>query len=441
MGVASGDLDGEGTADLYVTNFGSNRLLLNQDDGTFVDSTERSGTDDRRWSVAASPLDINRDGLLDLYVGNYTTYRLATHQDCFTDTDVPDYCGPVGAESDRLFLNAGKGLFDDVSRRSGIGLLAGAGLGSTSGDFNGDGAVDLFVANDAERNHLWINQSDGQFVDEAVLMGTAVNLDGRPEASMGVVVGDLNGDGVDDLFMSHLTNETNTYYAGSTSGLFSDQSNDSGLGLPSWKFTGFGISLLDYDNDADLDVFVANGAVKRITEQIGVGDPSPLRQINQLFENGGAGRFTEVTARAGDVFGLAEVSRGVASGDVDNDGDVDLVVVNNSGPVRLLANDLGQATAWIGVSVRAAAGEPTPIGSVISIGSADVTQSRRRVSTDGSYASGSDPRRLFGLGASAAADWLLYESSQGLRRRFERPPMDRMIVVPAGPGRREGAGE
>ena len=431
MGVASGDFDASGLPDLYVTGFGPNRLLLNRGDGTFEDATESSGTDERRWSVAASPFDFDGDGLLDLYVGNYTPYRIATHRNCLSDTGVVDYCGPLGSEPDRLFHNLGGGAFEDVSRRSGIGLQTGAGLGSVTNDFDGDGRVDLFVANDGDRNHLWLNQGDGTFVDEAVLLGTAVNLDGRPEASMGVVVGDLNGDGHDDLFMSHLVNETNTFYMGSASGLFDDASNDSGLGLPSWQFTGFGVALFDYDNDADLDLFVANGAVKRIQELVSDDELYPLHQINQLFRNEGDGRFSEVTAEAGATFALSEVSRGVAKGDVDNDGDIDLVVINSAGPLRLLSNRVGQRTHWIGVSLRSAAGAATPIGSEISIDGPPGLLQRQRVSTDGSYASANDPRRLFGLGPAGGITWVEVDGPAS-NRRFMRPRSDRLLVVPPG---------
>ncbi len=432
MGVASADLDGNGSVDFYITMFGANRLLLNRGDGSFVDATTSSGAEERRWSVAASPIDVDGDGRLDLYVGNYTPYRIATHRNCFSDTGVLDYCGPSGAEPDRLFLSAGGGRFEDVSRRSGIGLVAGAGLGSVVADFDGDGRSDLFVANDADRNNLWINQGDGSFVDDAVLAGTAVNLDGRPEASMGVVVGDLNADGVDDLFMSHLTNETNTYYLGSGDGLFDDVSNDSGLGLPSWRFTGFGIALLDFDNDTDLDLFVANGAVKLITEQVAAGDTYPLHQVNQLFENDGAGRFTEVGSRAGAALALSEVSRGAASGDVDLDGDLDILVANNAGPVRLLSNRVGASRGWIGVELRPVAGLPTPIGSGVVV-DAGGRRRRQRVATDGSYASANAPGRVFGLGSTERATSLEVVFGAGGRLRFESPPGRRLLVVPVSP--------
>ncbi len=434
MGVTAGDVDGDGWPDLYITNFGSNRLLLNRRDGTFADATEVGGVDDRRWSVAASLLDYDRDGRLDLYVGNYVEYRVATHRECFSDTGVVDYCGPAGfpSESDRLFRNNGGGTFEDVTRRSGIGEVQGAGLGAVAADFDRNGWSDLFVANDGQRNNLWLNQGDGTFLDEALLAGTAVSMDGHPEASMGVVVGDLNGDGFEDLFMSHLTNETNTVYLGSGSGLFDDASGDSGLGLPSWRFTGFGISLLDYDNDSDLDIFVANGAVKRIEEQLRAGDPNPLHQVNQLFENDGRGNFTEVTGRAGAIFALSEVSRGVASGDIDNDGDVDLVVVNIAGPARLLSNQVGHANGWVGLMMRSpleTAGWTT-VGSRASVELEGAGRRSRRIATDGSYGSANDPRRIFGLGG-ATLSAIEVEAASGRRIRLEDPAPKVTYVVPA----------
>ena len=427
MGVASGDLDNDGFPDLYVTNFGSNRLLVNQGDGTFADRTMESGTDDRRWSVAASFLDIDGDDLLDLYVGNYVEHRIATHRGCFNDTGVLDYCGPGGfpSESDRLFRNLGNGVFEDVTRRSGVGAQEGAGLGSVSGDFDRDGRADLFVANDGERNFLWLNQGDGTFTDDALLAGTAVSAAGQPEASMGVVLGDLNNDGHEDLFMSHLNSETNTLYLGSASGMFDDASNDSGLGLPSWKYTGFGISLFDFDNDADQDLFVANGAVKRIEELHRAGDPYPLHQINQLYRNEGDGRFVEITDDAGGALELSEVSRGVASGDLDLDGDVDLVVVNSVGPVRLFANAAGAENSWIAVKVLGGS-----VGSEVSLGDSEGRIQRRRIATDGSYASAQDPSRVFGLGRAADPLWLQIRRPAGRAVRVLDPPIEHRLVFP-----------
>jgi hypothetical protein len=298
MGVASADFDNDGWPDLYVTNFGSNRLLRNAGDGTFSDVTAAAGVDDPRWSVAASFLDYDGDGRLDLYVGQYLDYRLATHRPCRSEAGRLDYCTPSDypGTSDRLFANRGGGRFEDVSKRSGVGLEAGASLGSIVADFDQDGLPDLYVARDGFANHMWLNQGDGTFEDGALLSGTAVNSEGRPEASMGLAVGDADGDGLDDLFLLHLSGETNTLYGGLGEGLFSDRSIESGLGIPSLPYTGFGLALADLDNDADLDVYVANGAVQLVEEPLLAGESFPLREPNRLYRNDGSGRFTDVSA-------------------------------------------------------------------------------------------------------------------------------------------------
>ena len=401
MGVASGDVDGDGLADLYVTQFGSNRLLRNRGDGSFEDVTAKSGTDDARWSVAAAFLDFDRDGHLDLFVGNYVDYRLATHRNCSTSSGARDYCGPRAYPpvTDSLFRNRGDGTFEDVSKKSGILTAFGAALGVTVADFNGDAWPDLYVANDGAPNQLWLNQRDGTFLDEALLAGCAVNDQGQPEASMGVVAGDLNGDGFADLFMTHLRRETNTFYAGDGTGLFEDATRDSGLGAPSFAYTGFGTALFDFDNDGWLDLFVANGAVRLIEAQLRDGEVYPLLEPNQLFRNLGAGRFEEVEG-AGAALAIPEVSRGVAAGDLDNDGDTDLVVVNNAGPVRVLVNEVGQSADWVGIRAVEKEGGRDALGAEVSLLRGDDPALTRMVGTDGSYASAGDPRTLFGLRGS-----------------------------------------
>jgi len=430
MGVASGDIDNDGWPDLYVNNFGRNRLLRNRGDGTFEDITASSGTDDPRWSAAASFLDFDADGLLDLYVGNYVDYRMATDRPCFSDTGVLNYCGPgaFSGESDRLFHNLGDGVFEDVSKRSGIGVDSGKGLGSVVSDFDGDGRPDLYVTNDGERNFMWLNQGDGTFLDGALLSGTAVNVQGMPEASMGVVVGDLDGDGLDDLFMAHLKSETNTLYRNEGGGLFTDTSGESGLGIPSWSFTGFGIGLVDYDNDADLDMYIANGAVLLLEDLLRAGDAYPIHQKNLLFRNEGAGRFSDVSAVVGAALEPSEVSRGVVVGDLDNDGDGDLVVFNSAGPARLLVNEVGHQRNWLGLTTSAV-GTRDALGSRAMAETTTGTQVWRRISTDGSFASSADPRVLFGLDRTASPCALEVRWANGATSRFLGVPPDHYLAV------------
>ena len=230
-----------------------------------------------------------------------------------------------------------------------MGGIIAEGLGLATADFDGDGLTDIYVANDKIANILWINQGDGTFRDEALLAGCALNHEGRPESSMGVDAGDFDGDGDDDLFLTHLTRETNTIYVNGAGGTFSDKSAATGLGPPSWKETGWGTAWFDYDNDGWLDVFVANGAIAVVEEQARRGDPFPLRQVNRLFHNDGDGGFSDVSDQAGAALDILEVSRGAAFGDVDNDGDTDIVIGNNAGPVNLLLNQVGATRPWLGL--------------------------------------------------------------------------------------------
>ncbi len=434
VGVAAADWNNDGWTDLYVDNFGPNQMLVNNGDGTFRDATEVTGTGDREWSVSATFFDYDRDGWLDLYVTNYTDFRLATHKPCASSTGARDYCGPTSYDpvADTLYRNRGDGTFEDVSKRSGIGELEGAGLGVVSADFNGDGWLDLYVANDQMPNFLWINQRDGTFRDESLLGGCAVNAAGQPEASMGVLAADFDGDGSEDLFMTHLFRETNTLYLNDGKGLFLDETRSSGLGPASFRFTGFGTGLVDYDLDGDLDIFIVNGEVKRIEELMRAGDPYPLHQTNQLFRNEGGARFTDVTDPAHEVFSRSEVSRGLAAGDLDLDGDEDLAFFNNSGPARLHENVAGDGGAWLGLDLLAAGLGRHALGARVALISPDGQSRWRRVRTDGSYASAGDPRVRFGLGGAAAAGRLRIEWPYGGATELARPPAGRYLTLAGG---------
>lgn len=428
MGVTTGDYDGDGHVDLYVTNLGSNLLLRNLSDGTFADTTAEAGVDDTRWSVSATFTDIDRDGHLDLYVGNYVDFAYVRHRKCSTARGAPDYCGPLAYSPlpDRLFRNRGDGTFEDASATSGIASRPGNGLGVVAFDADADGWTDLYVANDQMANSLWMNQGDGTFRDDALLSGTAVNRDGLAEASMGVDAADANGDGDEDLVTVHLTAETNTLYENQGGGLFRDISAAAGLGQPSWPYTAFGTRFLDYDNDGWLDLYAANGAVRTIEAQARSGEPYPLRQNNQLFRNAGGGRFVEVTQEAGEPFRVEEVSRGAAFGDVDGDGDTDGVQINSAGPARLLVNQVGQDARWLGLDPGAPGA--AVLGARVTVASGE-TLLVRRVHTDGSYASASDPRVLIGLGRDREVERLELERPGRRRIVLLEPPPDRYLVL------------
>lgn len=400
MGVAAADIDNDGDIDLYVMNFGDNQLLRNNGDGTFEDITESAGVNDPRWSVSASFVDINADGLLDLYVGNYLKHDNEKQRVCKLAQRFDDYCGPLrgAGETDRLFLNRGGGKFADISRMSGITAAFGGALGISTADFDGDGDLDIYVANDGVANQFWINQGNNKFVDDALLAGVSVNKDGMAEASMGVDAGDFDGDGDIDLFMTHLRQETNTLYVNDGAGWFEDRSIAMGLAADSYNFTGFGTAWFDYDNDGWLDVLSVNGAVRKIEALLLADDPYPLHQINQLFHNKGDGTFDDVTAASGAAFALSEVSRGAAFGDLDNDGDTDVIITNNNGPARLLLNANDNDHHWIGLRVLDQSGRDA-LGALVTVTRGEQSFVRS-VRSDGSYASANDPRVLVGLGSA-----------------------------------------
>jgi hypothetical protein len=403
MGVAAGDFDNDGNVDLYVTNYGSNQLWRNRGDGTFEDVTTKAGVDDPRWSVSATWVDYDRDGWLDLYVGNYFRHSIETDRRvCRMAKQARDYCGPLkgAGDPDSLFRNKGDGTFEDVSEASGIRKAYGGALGVVAADFNGDRWPDIYVANDGVANQLWINQKDGHFLNEALLAGAAVNKDGMAEASMGVDAGDFDGDGDEDLFMTHLRQETNTLYVNDGQGWFEDSSVSMGLANPSFAYTGFGTAWIDYDNDGWLDLLAVNGAVRKLQALVEESDPYPLHQTDQLFRNLGDGSYLEVTASAGPAFDVSLVSRGAAFGDLDQDGDPDVVIANNAGPARVLLNQVGSDSDWIGLRLLTADGRRDAYGARVEISAHRPLW--RRVRADGSYASSNDPRVLAGLGKSAA---------------------------------------
>ena len=423
MGAATGDMDNDGDVDLYVTNFGPNQLWLNQgpgDDGVvrFEESATALGVAEPAWSVPATFADLDADGWLDLFVGNYMEYSVTRNKSCVGESGLRDYCGPQSYEAlpDRLFHNLGPGddgriRFADITRAAGLAETFGPALGAVAADFDGDGRMDLYVGNDQAANHLWLNQGPGddgipRFFDDALLLGAALNQDGAAEASMGIDAADVDGDGDEDLFMTHLTRESNTLYVNDGTGLFHDRSLKSGLANPSWSATGFGTAFLDVDNDGWLDLLAVNGSVYILFELARQGDPYPLHQPNQLFRNLGPGkdgivRFEEISEQAGDALARSEVSRGALFGDLDNDGDTDVVVANNSGPARLLlatATDGPAPNHWIGLRLIGGTPARDQLGARVAIHLVGRPPTWRRVRRDGSYASANDPRILVGLG-------------------------------------------
>ena len=445
MGVATGDFDNDGFVDLYVTSFGTNQLFHNNGNGTFTDVSKRSGTDISGWSVSATFFDYDRDGWPDLFVGNYLQYRVDETTKCFSPSGAVDYCTPntYRAQPSRLFHNNHDGTFTDVTARSRIGAEYGPALGVTAADFDGDGWIDLYVANDSQPNQLWLNQHDGTFKNVALSAGVALTAEGKAEASMGVDAGDADNDGDEDLFVTEQTGEGHNLYINNRKTAFEDQSARSGLASASLAHTGFGTAWFDYDNDGWLDLLTVNGAVQTIQALAQAHDPFPLHQTKQLFRNLGNGRFEDVTARAGAVFTLSEVGRGAAFGDIDNDGDTDIVVSNNNGPARLLVNNVGNKKHWLGLNLvggperaapqRQSVGRPFQgrqiTGARVEIIRTGSPTLWRRARADGSYASANDARVLVGLGDSTEAPTIRVYGPDRRVTELKNVAIDRYITV------------
>lgn len=439
-GVTTGDIDNDGDIDLYATGLGRNQMFRNNGDGTFTDVTVESGTDDPdSWSVSAAFFDFDRDGWLDLFVGNYLNFNMATHIACVGVSGLADYCRPSAyrPQLSRLYRNLGNGQFVDATVVSGLARQFGPALGVSTADFNGDGWIDIFVANDEQENQLWINQRNGTFTNTALLAGVALGATGTRKADMGVDAGDFDADGDEDLFITELTSQGSTLYVNDGSGLFEDQSDTRGIRLASLPYTGFGTAWFDFDNDGWLDLLAVNGYVHQNAETVSkTSDPFPFGQQNQLFKNIG-GQFTDVTHLAGTIFDLVEVSRGAAFGDVDNDGDTDVLVGNGAGPVRLLQNHLGEHNHWVGLRLvgQTETGEiHDMLGARVAVFRANAETLWRRARTDGSYASANDPRVLVGLGDSTTITQILVIWPSGRSETWPSVPLDQYTTLIEGTG-------
>ena len=437
MGCVVGDYDNDGDLDLYLTNLEGDRLWRNNGDATFTDVTEAAGIDNEMWSVSASFFDYDRDGWLDLYVANYVLDPGSAH--CYDLAGRPDYCGPqrMPPAPDKLYRNLGNGRFRDVSADSGIADVAGPGLGVLCADLDGDGWQDVYVANDMARNFLWINNRDGTFRETAVLAGCAFNRDGREEAGMGIALGDVNRDGLGDLFITHLRGETNTLYRAHTPGVFEDATDASGLGMSSVPFTGFGNVLADFDHDGSLDAVVANGAVKRrmlvAPNTATVEHFKRYAEPNLVYLNDGSGRFRNVSATAGAICERAEVSRGLAVGDLDNDGDLDILITQIGGPARLFRNETPKRGRWLIVRAIDPAHHRDALGAVITVAAGGRTH-MRVVLAGGSYASGRQPAAHFGLGDVPRIDGVVVRWPDGMSERFTGVRLDTVVELDRGTG-------
>ena len=437
MGAAVGDFDNDGCVDLYVTNLGANQLFRNNCDGTFTDVTKQSRTESPGWSVSAAWVDVDRDGWLDLFVGHYLHYTVEANIRCFGLAGGPDYCPPhvYKPQPSALYHNNRDGTFTNITAAAGMAAEFGPALGVSTADFNGDGWMDIYVANDGQPNQLWINQHDGTFRNTALAAGVALGAEGQAKSSMGVDAADFDNDGDEDLFITELTGQGADLYVNNGSGVFEEQSARAGLRQPTLPFTGFGAAWLDADNDGWLDLLTVNGAVTQNLEASAKHDAFPLRQRKQLFRNAGGGRFEDITDRGGAALQAADVSRGAAFGDIDNDGDIDVVVGNAAGPLRVLINNVGQARHWVGLRLVGAGVSRDMLGARVAVVRADGSTRWRRARSDGSYASANDPRVLVGLGESTQPPDVRVRWPDGRSEEWRAVAIDRYTTLKEGTGR------
>jgi len=437
MGACVADYDGDGFQDVYITAFGPNVLLRNRGDGTFTDVTARAGVGDSRWSTNCAFGDYDRDGDLDLYVANYAKFdetipkRGAAPNCKYMGLDV--MCGPQGlaGEPDALYRNNGDGTFTDVTRSSGIVDPGDYGFGVLFSDLDDDGWLDIFVANDSVPNLLFRNNRDGTFSEIGLRSGLALNGDGKAQASMGADAADYDGDGRLDLFVTNFSQDYNTLYQNSAAGFFADVSHQAGVVPRSLSYLGWGTGFVDVDNDGLLDLFVANGHVYPEIDRSGRG--TNYLQRKQVFINEGNAQFRDATSEIGGGLLVEKSSRGAAFGDIDNDGDTDVVVINMNDRPTLLRNDTDAANNWIALKLEGRSPNRDAIGARVWLqeeGSLQVAEVR----SGGSYLSHSDMRVHFGLGRRTQVPPVKVRWPDGAVERFEGLAPNAVHVIRQGGG-------
>ena len=439
MGVCVGDYDNDGWEDIYITYVGGGVLYHNNGDGTFRDVTAAAGVGNTgRWGTSCAFGDYDNDGHLDLYVANYVDLDL-NHLPEFGSSvfcqyrGIPVSCGPRGLPGgrDRLYHNKGDGTFEDVSERLGIDPNAYYGLGVVWGDYDNDGWLDLYVANDSSPSLLYHNNGDGTFTEVGVPAGVAFSADGREQAGMGVDFGDYDNDGWLDLVKTNFSDDTNNLYHNNGNGTFDDLGGASGFAPISVPFLGFGVRFFDYDNDGWKDIFVANGHVNPQVDahQFGV----TYAQRNFLFHNLRNGRFEEVGLRSGAVMRVPKVSRGLATGDFDNDGRLDVLVSHLDAAPSLLRNEGGNRAHWIRIKTVGSKSNRDGFGARVQVVAAGLTQIDE-VRANSSYLSASDPRLHFGLGRATRVDLILIRWPSGQMDKIQNEQADQDLVIKEGQG-------
>ncbi len=415
-GCAVGDYNNDGKLDLYVTNYGVNRLYRNNGDGTFTEVAESAGVTEPRWSTSCAFADYDRDGNLDLYVVNYIVYDIDENPWCGRkEKGIRAYCEPDNfiAQSDTLYRNNGDGTFTDVTKTAGIYNTTGKGLGVVWGDYDNDGALDIYVANDSTENLFYHNNRDGTFEEVGFMVGVALSEDGAAENGMGTAFGDWNNDGWLDLTVTNYALQTNTLYHNDADGFFTDATAMTKTAQLTYPYLGWATAFIDYDNDGYQDLFVANGHLHENLAEIEL--EGTYGQRNLLFRNNYDNTFTEVSETLGPGMKLADVSRGATFADYDLDGDIDIVVTNSNTAPRLLRNDGGNRKNWLQIRLTATNGSTDAIGTRVKITTEKLTQIREVRSGDG-YLSQQDLTLHFGIGDYEQVDSIEVQWQSGKKQ-------------------------
>ena len=425
LGCCVGDYNNDGFTDLYVTNYGANVLYRNNGDGTFTDVADAAGIAGNQFSSGCAFVDVDADGYLDLYVVNYVQFDPATNPEC-TRQRVRTYCTPeaLPGAADVLYRNNGDGTFTNISEKAGVGTTSGKGLGVVCGDIDNDGDIDIFVANDTTPNFLYRNEHDGlKMTEDALFAGVALSEEGRAYSGMGANLGDFDNDGYLDIVITNFQDQTNSLYHNAQSGFFNEVSFAKGIGERSLPYLAWGVDFIDFNNDGWLDLFVANG---HLDDNIAEIDPiGTYPQPNQLFLNNRGVNFSEIPDAA---IAQRKVSRGTAFGDIDNDGDVDIVISNLKDAPTILRNDGGNASQWLSVKLIGTHCNRDAIGARVTVVSGDLTQIREVKSGSG-YLSQNDLRLHFGLADAARVDILTVRWVCGKVQTLHDVEMNQVLVI------------
>jgi len=430
LGVAAADVDNDGFEDVYVNNFGPNVFYRNNGDGTFSEASVACGVrGGEQMGAGVCFLDADRDGWVDLYVGNYIDFSFDQHI-ARSINGIPSYPGPLDYQPvpDTFYRNQGDGRFQDASETSGIGALSGTCMGVVAGDFDNDGDDDIFVCNDVKENFLWINDGTGRFEEHAVVRGVAYDAFGAPQASMGADAGDLDNDGLADIFMTSYQNETVTFYR-NLEAFFEDTTPTSGAGVSSYSHVTWGVVIADFDNDGYRDVFIACG---HLDDNVELRDRTTSYWAkNILLKNLGNGKFEDVSERSGPGLQVRLSSRGAAAADLDNDGDLDIVVLNSRMPATVLRNDTPSGNHWLQVLLEGRESNRSAIGAKVEITAGDL-RIWDEVRSGRGYQSDWGRRLHFGLGPRTMVDRVEVYWPSGRRDLLKNVPGDRLIYVVEG---------